>query len=59
MENIDSTPVLDRILKKAANKGHSLMSIDNQKNVFIRPSIPMRGLVADRSVEIHFSIYCP
>lgn len=58
MENIDSTPVLDRILKKAANKGHSLMSIDNQ-NVFIRPSIPMRGLVADRSVEIHSAFIVP
>lgn len=51
MENLDRMPVLDSILDKAAKEGQRLLSIDNQ-DMFIRPSIPMRGLVADRSVEI-------
>lgn len=51
MENLDRMPVLESILDKAAKEGQRLLSIDNQ-DLFIRPSIPMRGLVADRSVEI-------
>lgn len=57
-DNLDSMPVLDNILKKAAKEGQSLMSINDQE-VFIRPSTPMRGLVADRSVEIHSAFIVP
>ncbi|WP_106767116.1 ABC transporter permease [Paenibacillus faecalis] len=52
MDNLESMPVLDNILEEAAKEGQSLMSINDQE-VFIRPSLPMRGLVADRSVEIY------
>ena len=58
MDNLESMPVLDNILEKAAKEGQSLMSINDQE-VFIRPSIPMRGLVADRSVEIHSAFIVP
>lgn len=51
MDNLESMPVLDHILEKAAKEGKSLMSIHGQA-VYIHPSIPMRGLVADRSVQI-------
>lgn len=58
MDDLDSMPVLDTILEKAAKEEKSLMSINDQE-VFIRPSIPMRGLVADRSVEIHSAFIVP
>lgn len=58
MDNLESMPVLDQILEKAAKEGQSLMSINDQE-VFIRPSIPKRGLVADRSVEIHSAFIVP
>lgn len=58
MDNLESMPVLDHILEKAAKEGQSLMSI-NDKAIYIRPSIPMRGLVADRSVEIHSAFIVP
>ncbi|WP_010277177.1 ABC transporter permease [Paenibacillus senegalensis] len=58
MENLDSMPVLDHILEKAAAEGQSLMSI-NEQAVMIRPSVPMRGLVADRSVEIFSAFIVP
>lgn len=58
MDDLDSMPVLDSILEKAAKKGQSLMSINDQE-VFIRPSTPMRGLVADRSVEIISAFIVP
>lgn len=58
MDNLDSMPVLDNILEEAIKEGQSLMSI-NDKEVLIRPSIPMRGLVADRSVEIHSAFIVP
>ncbi|PWA11058.1 peptide ABC transporter permease [Pueribacillus theae] len=58
MDNLESMPILDNILEKAVKKGQSLMSINDQE-VFIRPSIPMRGLVADRSVEIHSAFIVP
>ncbi|GIN72941.1 hypothetical protein J14TS2_34160 [Bacillus sp. J14TS2] len=51
MDNVDSFPVLDHILEKAENSGQSLLSINDQA-MYIRPSIPMKGLVADRSAEI-------
>lgn len=57
-DNLDSMPVLDNILEEAAKKGQSLMSINDQE-VLIRPSIPMRGLVADRSVEITSAFIVP
>ncbi|RST60708.1 ABC transporter permease [Siminovitchia terrae] len=57
-DNLDSMPVLDSILEKAAKEGQSLMSINDQE-VLIRPSIPMRGLVADSSVEIHSAFIVP
>ncbi|WP_440896710.1 ABC transporter permease [Amphibacillus sp. Q70] len=58
MDNLESLPVLDRILEKAAKEGQSLLSINDQA-MYIRPSIPMRGLVADRSVEIHSAFIVP
>ncbi|MCY6958477.1 ABC transporter permease [Clostridium brassicae] len=58
MDNSDKMPVLDNILEKASKEGQSLMNINNQK-VFIRPSIPMRGLVADRSAEIFSAFIVP
>lgn len=58
MDNLDSLPVLDHILEKAAKEGQSLMSIHNQA-VYIRPSTPMRGLVADRSVPIFSAFIVP
>ncbi|WMJ81501.1 ABC transporter permease [Clostridium sp. MB40-C1] len=58
MDNLDKMPVLDNILEKASKERQSLVSINNQK-VFIRPSIPMRGLVADRSAEIFSAFIVP
>ncbi|WP_062104334.1 ABC transporter permease [Bacillus niameyensis] len=58
MTDLGSLPVLDHILNKAAKEGKSLMSINDQA-VFIRPSIPMRGLVADRSIRIHSAFIVP
>ncbi|KAJ48744.1 putative ABC transport system permease protein [Clostridium tetanomorphum] len=58
MDNLDKIPVLDNIIEKAAKEGQSLMSINNQE-VFIRPSVPMRGLVADRSAEIFSAFIVP
>lgn len=58
MDDLEPLPVLDHILKKAVDKGQSLISIDDQE-VLIRPSIPLRGLVADRSVEIHSAFIVP
>ncbi|SDZ38002.1 putative ABC transport system permease protein [Evansella caseinilytica] len=58
MDDPDRMPVLDEILEKAAKEGQSLMSIDDQA-VSIRPSIPLRGLVADRSVEIYSAFIVP
>lgn len=57
-ENIDSIPVLDNILEEAIKKEESLMSINN-KDIYIHSSIPMRGLVADRSVEIFSAFIVP
>lgn len=58
LDNLKRMPVLDGILEKAAQEGESLMSINNQA-IYIRPSTPMRGLVADRSVEIHSAFIVP
>ncbi|NBJ70387.1 MULTISPECIES: ABC transporter permease [Clostridia] len=58
MDNLERMPVLDRILEKAEKEGQSLMSIQGQ-TISIRPSTPMRGLVADRSVEIHSAFIVP
>lgn len=58
MGDLESMPVLDRILEKAEKEGKSLMSIHDQA-IYIRPSTPMRGLVADRSVEIHSAFIVP
>lgn len=58
MDNLESMPVLDHILEKAAKEGKSLMSIHDQA-VYIHPSIPMRGLVADRSVQIFSAFIVP
>ncbi|TCK89147.1 putative ABC transport system permease protein [Natranaerovirga hydrolytica] len=58
MDNPDSMPILDRIIEKAEKEGKTLMSINDQA-VYIRPSIPMRGLVADRSVEIYSAFIVP
>ncbi|WP_339162599.1 ABC transporter permease [Siminovitchia sp. FSL W7-1587] len=58
MDNLERMPVLDRILEKAEKEGQSLMSIHDQA-ISIRPSTPMRGLVADRSVEIHSAFIVP
>ncbi|WP_027626300.1 ABC transporter permease [Clostridium lundense] len=58
MDNLDKLPVLDNIFEKAAKEGQSLMSINN-KEVFIRPSVPMRGLVADRLAEIFSAFIVP
>ncbi|MCR1898612.1 ABC transporter permease [Irregularibacter muris] len=58
MDNLESMPVLDGILEKAAQKGQSLMSINDQP-IYIRSSTPMRGLVADRSLEIHSAFILP
>ncbi len=58
MDNLESMPVLDRILEKAEKEGRSLMSIHDQE-ISIRPSTPMRGLVADRSIEIHSAFIVP
>jgi putative ABC transport system permease protein len=58
MDNLESMPVLDNILEKAAKEGQSLMSINDQA-IYIRPSIPMRGLVADRSVPISSAFIVP
>ncbi|MCC2248658.1 ABC transporter permease [Virgibacillus sp. AGTR] len=58
MDDVDIMPVLDRILEDALEERQSLMSINDQE-VFIHPSIPMRGLVADRSVEITSAFIVP
>lgn len=58
MDNQANLPVLNRILEKAVKEGQSLMSINNRE-VFIRPFVPMRGLVADRTVEIHSAFIVP
>ncbi|GIP34952.1 ABC transporter permease [Paenibacillus sp. J2TS4] len=58
MDNLESMPVLDRILEKAEKERQRLMSINDQE-ISIRPSTPMRGLVADRSVEIHSAFIVP
>ncbi|MBM7713413.1 putative ABC transport system permease protein [Bacillus thermophilus] len=58
MDNLERMPVLDRILEKAEKEGQSLMSIHDQA-ISIRASTPMRGLVADRSVEIHSAFIVP
>ncbi|MFM1654709.1 ABC transporter permease [Brevibacillus sp. B_LB10_24] len=58
MDHLDRLPVLDHILEKAAKEGQSLMSIHDQA-IYIRPSIPMRGLVADRSVQIFSAFIVP
>lgn len=58
IENLESMPVLDTILENAVKEGQSLMSINDQ-GIFIRPSTPMRGLVADRSVEIYSAFIVP
>lgn len=58
MENLDRMPVLDHILEQAAKEGQRLMSIHDQA-IDIRPSVPMRGLVADRSVEIFSAFIVP
>lgn len=58
MDNLESMPVLDTILEKAAKEGQSLMSINDQA-IYIHPSIPMRGLVADRSVPIFSAFIVP
>ncbi|CAH0122387.1 hypothetical protein PAE9249_04937 [Paenibacillus sp. CECT 9249] len=58
MDDPESLPVLDRILERAAEEGQSLMSIHDQA-IYIRPSTPMRGLVADRSVQIHSAFIVP
>ncbi|MBO1001137.1 ABC transporter permease [Pseudogracilibacillus auburnensis] len=58
MDNLESMPILDRILEKAEKEGQSLISIHDQE-ISIRPSIPRKGLVADRSVEIHSAFIVP
>ncbi|BAB04006.1 ABC transporter permease [Halalkalibacterium halodurans] len=58
MDDLDRMPVLDQILEQAANEGQRLIRMDDQ-TVSIRPSTPMRGLVADRSVEIHSAFIVP
>lgn len=58
MDDLGSMPVLDHILKKAAMEGESLLSINDQA-IFIRPSTPMRGLVADRSIQILSAFIVP
>lgn len=51
-------PVLDTILEKASIEGQTLVSIGDQP-ISIRTSVPMRGLVADRSVEIRSAFIVP
>lgn len=58
MDNLDRMPVLDRILEQAANEGQRLISIHGQA-IDLRPSVPRRGLVADRSVEIYSAFIVP
>ncbi|MFD0717691.1 FtsX-like permease family protein [Paenibacillus sp. GCM10027626] len=58
MDDLASMPVLDSILEKAEKEGQSLISINDQA-LFIRPSTPMRGLVADRSVRIFSAFIVP
>lgn len=58
MQDLDNMPVLDQIIEKAEKEGKSLMKINDQE-INIRPSIPMRGLVADRSVRIFSAFIVP
>lgn len=58
MEDLERMPVLDHILKKAASERVNLMSVNDQE-VSIHSSIPMRGLVADRSVQIFSAFIVP
>lgn len=58
MGDLENMPVLDKIIKKAAKEGQSLMYIGNQA-VDIHKSIPMRGLVADRSLQIFSAFILP
>lgn len=58
MDDLESMPVLDGILEEAAKERQSLMSINDQA-ISIRPTIPMRGLVADRSVQISSAFIVP
>lgn len=52
------TPELRDILEDAANNRKPLIKIDGQEQI-IRPAIPMKGLVADRSVEIYVAYIVP
>ncbi|GAB2546868.1 ABC transporter permease [Gracilibacillus alcaliphilus] len=58
MDELDNMPVLDTILEKAENEGETLLSIANQA-MSIRSSVPIRGLVADRSIEIFSAFIVP
>ena len=58
LDNLESIPVLDNIIEKATKEGRSLISIDDQA-IYLRPSIPMRGLVADRTLEIFSAFIVP
>lgn len=58
VDNLDNMPVLDKILEEALQEEQSLMTINDQA-VSVHPSIPMRGLVADRSVEIISAFIVP
>jgi len=58
LKSLESIPILDNILEEAAKKGESLMSINDQ-DLYIHPSIPMRGLVADRSIQIFSAFIVP
>lgn len=58
MEHLDRMPVLDQIVETAAQEGRRLLSINGQE-IAIRPSIPMRGLVADRKVQIFSAFIVP
>ncbi|GGP08601.1 ABC transporter permease [Oceanobacillus neutriphilus] len=58
MDNLDSFPVLDQILEVAEDNGKSLLHINDQA-IYIRPFLPMKGLAADRSIEITSAFIVP
>lgn len=58
MNKSEKLPLLDEILGEAASKGEALMTIKD-KPIHLIPSIPMRGLVADRSIRIVSALVVP
>lgn len=58
MEKLGKLPLLESIIAGANSEGQYLMRI-NEVNISVRPLPSIKGLVADRSVEIHSAFVVP